>query len=384
MNDTNEIRQRNLERLKRMRDEGILTADEFQRERTEVFRLNPVIQAEVAPVQEATIDQSEANDTTEDYIYGTAHEEPNQSEYGPARSVGEWFWVVPLATLSILLVATGYIYLSKARVHTGLYEVTARTLNCRAEPTSSSSIVTQFTQGQEISVIDKQNDWLNVNADIECWVSSKFAQKKETKSNNNDTENAPPVNNLSFATSDAVIGVNPAYLEQKLGVPREKSKGSSVFEVGGCTINYRYDDNGVTGFYLDITRSCQPTIRGRKVSPNTTFGSLLAMEKWGKYLASCLYSCGNAADPVIDLSYPGSRSTGFISISYSTDYDQSSVAMGVWEQSLRRSLGLGEFDTPEDTEAFSCVQNPPANVRKLLPRMTVKSVWVTNDDGPSC
>jgi hypothetical protein len=209
MNDTNEIRQRNLERLKRMRDEGILTADEFQRERTEVFRLNPVIQAEVAPVQEANIDQSEANDTTEDYIYGTAHEEPNQSEYEPARSVGEWFWVVPLATLSILLVATGYIYLSKARVHTGLYEVTARTLNCRAEPTSSSSIVTQFTQGQEISVIDKQNDWLNVNADNDCWVSSEFAQKKETKSNNNDTENAPALSKyLGKYPSEPVQGVS--------------------------------------------------------------------------------------------------------------------------------------------------------------------------------
>lgn len=194
----------------------------------------------------------------------------------------------------------------------------------------------------------------------------------------------PLVNNLTFATSDAVIGVNPAYLEQKLGVPREKSKGGSVFEVSGCTINYTYDDNGVTGFYLDITRSCQPTIRGRKVSPNTTFGSLLAMENWGVYAASCLTSCGNAADPVIDLSYPGSRSTGFISVSYSTDYDQSSEAMRVWEQTLRRNLGLGEFDIPENYETFSCVRNPPANVRKLLPRMTVKTVWVTNDDGPSC
>ena len=208
MNDTNEIRQRNLERLKRMRDEGILTADEFQRERTEVFRLNPVIQAEVAPIGDPT-DQSEANDTNEDYLHDIAHEEPNRSGYRPGGSVGEWFWPTSLASLAILVVATGCIYLSKATVHAGLYEVTARTLNCRAEPTSTSSIVTQYTQGQEISVTDKQNDWLKVNADIECWVSSKFAQKKETKSNNNDTENAPALSKyLGKYPSEPVKGVS--------------------------------------------------------------------------------------------------------------------------------------------------------------------------------
>jgi hypothetical protein len=194
----------------------------------------------------------------------------------------------------------------------------------------------------------------------------------------------PSESSLTFATSDAVIGVNPSYLEKKLGVPREKSKGWLVFEVGGCTINYTYDDRGVTGFYLDVTRSCQPIIRGRQVGPNTTFGSLLAMEKWGKYVASCLTSCGNAADPVIDLSYPGSRSTGLISISYSTDYSQAGEALELWGQALRKSLGLSESDTPEDYEAFSCVQNPPANVRTLLPRMTVKTVWVTNDNATTC
>ena len=194
----------------------------------------------------------------------------------------------------------------------------------------------------------------------------------------------PSENILTFATSDAVIGVNPAYLEKKLGVPREKSKGGLVFEVRGCTINYSYDDSGVTGFYLDVTRSCRPTIRGRQVSLNTNFGSLLAMEKWGKYVASCLASCGNAADPVIDLSYPGSRSNQFISISYATDYKQADKALDSWEQSLRKRLGIGEFDDPEDYEAFSCVENPPSEIRTLLSRMTVKTVWVTNDDTPSC
>ncbi len=189
---------------------------------------------------------------------------------------------------------------------------------------------------------------------------------------------------LTFATSDQVIGTNPAYLEQSLGIPREKSTGYLVFEVGGCTISYSASGSRITGFWVDVGPSCSPTIRGNRISPQTTFGDILSGANWGQFSADCIYSCGNAADPVIDLSYRGSRATNFISVRYSTSYDQASDALDLWEKGVRRELGLSEYETPSDYEPFNCVSNPPADARRLMPRMGVRSVSVSGDEVGPC
>lgn len=213
-------------------------------------------------------------------------------------------------------------------------------------------------------------------------ITDKGFSPNESKSNLANGNTSAEL--LSFATSDEIIGLNPTYLEKRLGVPREKSDGNLVFEVGGCTITYWSGASGVTSFHFEVSTSCQPIIRGKQIRPDTSFGQLMRQENWGKYVASCLTSCGNAADPVIDLTYPGSRSNGFVTVSYATDYDQASKALTTWEQALRQKLGLGEFDTPDDLEAFSCVENPPANIHTALSRMKVRTVWVTNDDVSQC
>lgn len=200
-------------------------------------------------------------------------------------------------------------------------------------------------------------------------------------------EAAPTVatnDRLSFATSDAVIGTNPAYLEQRLGVPREKGTGYLVFELGGCTISYSASGSRITGFTVAVGPSCSPTIRGKRISPRTTFGEILSRDNWGRFTADCIYMCGNAADPVIDLSYRGSRATNFISIRYSTSYDQASDALDLWEQGVRRELGLSEYESPPDYEPFNCVSNPPADARRLMPRMRVRSISVSGDEVGPC
>ena len=198
------------------------------------------------------------------------------------------------------------------------------------------------------------------------------------------TPTASAGDQLSIATSDQVIGTNPAYLEQRLGVPREKGAGYLVFELGGCTISYSASGNRITGFTVDVGPSCSPTIRGNRIGPRTTFGEILSRDNWGQFTADCLYGCGNAADPVIDLSYRGSRATNFISIRYSTSYDQASDALSLWEQGVRRELGMSEFESPLDYEPFNCVSNPPADARRLMPRMRVRSISVTGDEVGPC
>jgi hypothetical protein len=189
---------------------------------------------------------------------------------------------------------------------------------------------------------------------------------------------------LAFATSSKVIGLNPDYLEVRLGIPREKNGSSLVFDVGGCIISYLIENGAVAGFDIDLVGPCQPDIQGKRISNQTMFSDLRDGEPWGAYVADCLTGCGNAADPTISLSYPGTRSNGFISVTYSAKYQQVSKSLELWEKSVRRKLGIGEYDLPENYDNFSCVSGPPAEVISLLRNANVQSVHVSNTKRGGC
>jgi len=65
---------------------------------------------------------------------------------------------------------------------------------------------------------------------------------------------------LDFATSREVIGLNGAYLEQRLGIPREKREGALVFDVGGCRLSYSIDKGSVRAFSV-ATQSSASALR---------------------------------------------------------------------------------------------------------------------------
>lgn len=189
---------------------------------------------------------------------------------------------------------------------------------------------------------------------------------------------------LRFATSDEVIGINPAHLEQRLGVPKEKDEGYLLFDVGACSIYYWSSGSRVEGFALDVGPSCTPTIRGYRVSPSTTFGDLLRNDSSGGFTADCLYNCGNLADPVVDLTYRGSHATNFITVRYAASAYQSFEALELWEQDVRQGLGLSEYEFPPDDAPFNCVSNPSTGVRRIMARMRVASVAVTGGEFSPC
>jgi len=189
---------------------------------------------------------------------------------------------------------------------------------------------------------------------------------------------------LDFAASTAVIGVTPAYLVKRLGTPKERHGGVLVIEVGGCTINYNVRDNQIKSFYLDISTKCQPNVQGVTITPKTNFGELAQRNSSGRYVATCLTECGNAADPIIELAFPATRATQFIGVSYWTDYRQSSGPLDIWEKSLRRRLGIGDYETPDDFDAFSCNSSPPVEIISKLRKMTVKTLYVGGDNGTTC
>lgn len=82
---------------------------------------------------------------------------------------------------------------------------------------------------------------------------------------------------LEFATSNSVIGLNPAYVEKRLGIPRIKNAWLLQFELGGCTIDYTIEGSEVKSFDVSINQKCQPTIDGTRITERTTFGELKRM-----------------------------------------------------------------------------------------------------------
>jgi hypothetical protein len=182
---------------------------------------------------------------------------------------------------------------------------------------------------------------------------------------------------LEFATSNDVIGLNPAYVEKRLGIPRSKSANSLEFEIGSCQIRYSVEGTAITEFWLSLGPQCTPNIDGERVSNKTTFGDLLRRSDAGEVSATCLYGCGNAADPTILLSYSGYRYNNFTEVTYYTDYSQAGDTLSAWETAVRNNLGLAESDYIEDYTPFIDAKNPPALIRNNILRMKVTDIHVT-------
>ena len=188
---------------------------------------------------------------------------------------------------------------------------------------------------------------------------------------------------LAFALSIEVIGMNPAYLEQKIGVPVRSSEYQAVFEVSGCKIEYGIDGGEIFDYRVDVSEGCRPVISGKIISPQTTFSEV--HERWGTYIADCFAGCGNAYDPSISLRFDGSRSNGFVSVTYGASYEDTSEAQDIWETEVRRRLGIGPYEDPVDLDAMTCVKNPSERVVGSLATVKISYVHVfSNVDDIYC
>lgn len=186
---------------------------------------------------------------------------------------------------------------------------------------------------------------------------------------------------LAFAISTDVVGLNPAYVERRLGIPRVKDRNSLIFEVAGCTIDYSIDGTVIRSFTVRLSKRCEPSFRGVRMRSNTTIGAVLDRGKNGQLIASCLTGCGNAADPIVELSYPGTRMNGMIAISYWSEDGNTRRVLSKWEKSVRKQFGLGEFEAPDDYEPFSCVTPPPQELVESIRMLSITTIHVSADDG---
>lgn len=187
------------------------------------------------------------------------------------------------------------------------------------------------------------------------------------------------VADFQWAMSSSILGLNPAFVEARLGPAKEKSADYLTFEVQRCEVQYDVKGNRIVAAHSAVNAQCQPTVDGRRITPKTTFGSFAGTN--ASLVSYCIFNCGNAADPTIDLLIPGYHANGFVDVVLGGGYsDASSDAMDLWESVIRRRHGVAEDDWENlDYEWFSCVKDAPPEVARMMRAETVISVTIGRD-----
>jgi hypothetical protein len=183
----------------------------------------------------------------------------------------------------------------------------------------------------------------------------------------------PVLGSYEWATSQAVIDLNPAYLIARLGIPRHRSAHELEYQIGECEVSYATEGTKVTSFTALIDAKCHPD----GLTERTTFGELIG--EWGaRFFADCVGSCGNAHDHYIALYDEGGHAQDYVSRLYSSvELDGAKGdPQGEWEHAIRRQHGLGDDDVVLDDRLLNCVTDPPASVVAELRTARIEAVQV--------
>lgn len=186
-----------------------------------------------------------------------------------------------------------------------------------------------------------------------------------------------------FATATDVIGINPAYLEKRLGPAKYKDDGYWTFQVGACEINYQIERGRVTGYEFPLRPRCAShargygDLRGMVLRPGVTFGEIERLKLWqSEFSASCLEGCGNAADTWVYMDALGSRCGGPYPIHFGVDIERSPAAEAArkWEQALKAKYHITGYYIP--AEAAQCGSRLSEVAAKAFEKIRVESVGV--------
>jgi hypothetical protein len=177
-----------------------------------------------------------------------------------------------------------------------------------------------------------------------------------------------------------VIGSNVAFLETITG-PAFRTDGSDrTYKVDGCEIivgaaKGKIDNIGIVGYSQRCSFPIAQYFAGGYQYPvpnNPTFGDI-KRGLGGGYGADCLISCGNAADPVVYLSYQGSHADNFnnLEASLSIADEPGLTAYTDWGQKLVAKYGedyviaakFNSGDNLDDVASHDFAQVRPGTIR---------------------
>lgn len=112
---------------------------------------------------------------------------------------------------------------------------------------------------------------------------------------------------------DAMMGVQLAYLESKLGPARTVMGDERTYEIGACRVRVLADGDEVGGYAVPMTEVCSSQAMAALKAfdlpqkLNLTMGEFATSRDNTKFKSDCLTLCGNAADPWVYLESDGLR-----------------------------------------------------------------------------
>ena len=160
---------------------------------------------------------------------------------------------------------------------------------------------------------------------------------------------------LGIIFNSEMIGANVSYFEKYTGPARNTYKSgndiNNTYKVDNCEVSVVINNKLVKSIGLNrLSKKCTfdlntftPNIgRGRPLFVhNTTFGLFENYFGGGKYGATCLLSCGNAADPEVYLDVDASRADGgyHITVGVTLAGNDALDASNKWEKVMVKNEG---------------------------------------------
>ena len=139
-----------------------------------------------------------------------------------------------------------------------------------------------------------------------------------------------------------------AYLEAITGPAFSSDGGVNTYKVDGCSVVVGTSGGKIQNVGIDhYSDRCSFDIGQyfaggySSVIPRNPTYAQITTNLDGEYIADCLASCGNAADPVVSMNYSGSHADSFHQISASTSIGEGAplTAYEKWADALEGKFG---------------------------------------------
>ncbi len=181
-----------------------------------------------------------------------------------------------------------------------------------------------------------------------------------------------------------MIGANLAYFEQVAGPARNSYSDTNIYKVDGCEITARVSKGTIAWLRMDVSPSCSfnltpfvPSLDA-ELPPvhQLTFGGFdEATRNSGRYMADCLTQCGNAADPVVQELWQGSRAEMGLEIMLEAAQVEGPAlaAADTWQQAMEKAEGTEWVSQAR----FNCGPNKyDAIAREAFRNVTISSISI--------
>jgi hypothetical protein len=183
-----------------------------------------------------------------------------------------------------------------------------------------------------------------------------------------------PSGKLAQIFTTDILGANVAYLETITGPAFSTNGSDRLYKFGGCEVivgassDGKIDNIGIQGYSPQCSFPIAQYFAGGYPYPvpnNPTFGDI-KRGFGGTYGADCLTSCGNAANPVVYLSYQGSHADNYNDLVAEVEVaaDPVVTAYTDWGNKLIAKYGQdyvvnGQFNTGDNLDSVATADFAP-------------------------